>query len=150
MSKLWLARNPRLLLFRAVESLKYHWKIISWNFEKVQKRSQRLTSERRLTKLKHDTKNSETHCWHKWRLHEKHFGESRGPTSLNRKNDPQSLLTETEKLNAVLSCEKSANYDLRKKAHRLDLQCSRAQASLRKYRSSLRSKTTGSAVKGRT
>ena len=50
----------------------------------------------------------------------------------------------------MLSCEKSVNYDLWKKAHRLDLQCSRAQASLRKYRSSLRSKTTGSAAKGRT
>ena len=29
-----------------------------------------LPGERRLTKLKHDTKNSETHCWHKWRLDE--------------------------------------------------------------------------------
>ena len=62
----------------------------------------------------------------------------------------QSLLTETEKLNTALSCEKSANYNLRKKAHHLDMQCSHAQTSLRKYRSSLRSKTTWSAVKGRT
>ena len=60
----------------------------------------------------------------------------------------QSLLTETEKLNAALSCEKSANYNLWKKANRLDMQCSCAQTSLRKYRSSLRSKTTWSAVKG--
>ena len=71
-----------------------------------------------------------------WRLSRPHLLKT-------EKNDPQSLLTETEKLNAVLSCEKSANYDLQKKAHRLDLQCSRAQASLRKYRSSLRSKQPG-------
>ena len=60
----------------------------------------------------------------------------------------QSLLVETEKLNTALSCEKSANYYLRKKAHRLDMQCSRAQASLHKCRSSLKSKTTWSAKKG--
>ena len=80
----------------------------------------------------------------------KHFGDSRGPTSLNRKNDPQSLLTETEKLNAVLSCQKSANYELWKK-DTLTVSTCNAQASLREYsRSRLRSKTTWSAVKGRT
>ena len=57
------------------------------------------------------------------------------------KNDPQSLLTETEKLNAVLSCEKSANYDLQKKTHRPRL--AMLSCSGRKYRSSLRSKQPG-------
>ena len=60
----------------------------------------------------------------------------------------KSLLTKTEKLNAALSCEKSANYYLRKKAHCLDMQRSHAQGSLHKYRSNLKSKTTWLAMKG--
>jgi hypothetical protein len=114
---------------------------------KVQKRSQRLTSERRLKKLNHDTKFRRLTAVIT-EAHQKHL-ETLAAHSLAEKKI-QSLLTETERLNTVLSCEKSANYDLRKKAHRLDMQCSRAQASLRKYRSSLRSKTTWSAKKGDT
>lgn len=115
------------------------------DLRKAQKRSQRLSNERRLTRLKHDLKIRRLTAGIT-EVRQKHL-ETLAAHSLAEKTI-QSLLTETERLNTVLSCEKSANYDLRKKAHRLDMQCSRVQASLRKYRSSLKSKTTWSAMKG--
>ena len=112
---------------------------------KAQKRSQRLTNERRLTKLKHDLKIRKL-CASITEGRQKRM-EALAAHSVAEKTI-QSLLTETEKPNLALSCEKSANYCLRKKAHRLDMQRSRAQGSLHTYRSNLKSKTTWSAMKG--
>ncbi|KAF8803000.1 hypothetical protein BYT27DRAFT_7244470 [Phlegmacium glaucopus] len=112
---------------------------------KVWKRSQRLTNERRLMKVKHDEKIRRLTA-SIMEARQNHLAALEAHALAKKKI--QSLHMKTQKLENLLSREKSTNNDLRKKAHRLDMQCSHAQASLHASRTTLKSKMTWSAKKG--
>ncbi|KAF8152947.1 hypothetical protein B0H34DRAFT_677181 [Crassisporium funariophilum] len=110
----------------------------SQDLQKSRKRSQRLVHERKLVNNKHLSDIKILAASYNKELKELH----EALEALSLANGM------TKKLETALVLEKDTNDGLQKKAHRLDMQRSCAQASLREFRTALNSKNTWSAKKG--
>lgn len=130
-----------------VRSLEYNTLLenTAGNLRKARKRINRITNEHQLTKLRLNSKIRQLTV-DKNELSEEYLG-CRG-TLASFEAATQGLQATVRNLETRLTDERNTNENLRKKAHRLDMQRRRYQAPLQKTRAALKSKGYWSPMEG--